>query len=452
VPTAKLVVAGTVLALVAGAGGAVTGTAAGEPAPRWLAGSGLAAAAPLLGGVGTDAPPPTTAGLAGQLDGLLDAQGLGGRVMASIVDVLTGDELYGRGGDIPVVPASTAKLLTAAAVLQSPGPAHRIPTRAMAGANPGDVVLVGGGDPTLAAGPTSAYPGAARLDRLAKQVLTALDGTRPSRVLVDSRLYTGPTLGPGWFPQDARDGFIGNITALMTDGARRNPKDIKPPAARYPQPDLAAGQLFAKALGLPLSAVAFGVTPPDAAQLGVVLSPPISRLVETMLSDSDNMLAEALARQVALARDRPVSFDGAALATREALADLGLPMAGYGLVDGSGLSHQNAVTARLLTAVLTRAAADDTAELRPLLSGLPVAAYSGTLSQRYRGGEVADAAGVVRAKTGTLNGVSALAGIAVDADGRLLAFAVVADDARNTFRAEDALDRVAAAIAACGCS
>jgi D-alanyl-D-alanine carboxypeptidase/D-alanyl-D-alanine-endopeptidase (penicillin-binding protein 4) len=167
--------------------------------------------------------------------------------------------------------------------------------------------------------------------------------------------------------------------------------------------------------------------------------------------DSDNMLAEALARQVALARDRPASFDGAAAAIREVLAELGLPVTGYGLVDGSGLSHQNKVTARLLTAVLTRAAAEDAVELRPLLSGLPVAAYSGTLSERYRRGEVSDAAGVVRAKTGTLNGVSALAGVTVDDDGRLLAFAVVADDAGNTFRAEDALDRVAAAIAACGC-
>src|SRR6185436_4288784 len=95
---------------------------------------------------------------------------LGGHVTASVIDVASGDVLYDRDGAGPVVPASTAKLLTAAAVLRARGPAYRIPTRAVAGATAGEVVLVGGGDPTLAAGSPSSYPGAARLDKLAAQV------------------------------------------------------------------------------------------------------------------------------------------------------------------------------------------------------------------------------------------------------------------------------------------
>jgi D-alanyl-D-alanine carboxypeptidase/D-alanyl-D-alanine-endopeptidase (penicillin-binding protein 4) len=434
-------------------GGAIAGVTARKPeSPRWLSGSAVGAATPVLGGLDGDAPPPSASGVASRIQSLLGDGRLGGHVTASVVDVVSGDVLYDREGSGAVVPASTAKLFTAAAVLRARGPGYRIPTRAVAGATPGEVVLIGGGDPTLAAGSPSSYPGAARLDKLAAQVKTALNGATPSRVLVDSSLYVGSTLGPGWFAQDAKDGFIGHITALSTDGARRNPKQIKPPASRYPQPDLAAGQIFARALGV--SSVAFGHAPADAQELGHVLSPPISRLVEMMLSDSDNMIAEGLARQVALAHRAPASFEGAAGATRDVLAEAGLPVDGYGLVDGSGLSHQNKVSARLLTGLLASAASPDHPELRSIVSGLPVAAYSGTLSDRYHGsGNGGSAAGVVRAKTGTLSGVNSLAGLAVDADGRLLAFAVVADaSGNNALSVQAALDRVAAAIASCGCA
>jgi D-alanyl-D-alanine carboxypeptidase/D-alanyl-D-alanine-endopeptidase (penicillin-binding protein 4) len=81
-----------------------------------------------------------------------------------------------------------------------------------------------------------------------------------------------------------------------------------------------------------------------------------------------------------------------------------------------------------------------------------VAGYSGTLDQRFRSGSTDDAAGVVRAKTGTLTGVNSLAGVAVDADGRLLAFTILADATKGIAGPEAVLDRIAAAIASCGCS
>ena len=375
---------------------------------------------------------------------------------ASVVDVDTGQQVYGREASGSAIPASTAKLLTAAAVLSARGPAYRIPTRAVAGNAPGEVVLIGAGDPSLAAGAVASYPGAARLDLLAQQVRQSLGGQDPTRVIIDTSLYTGPTYPtPQWYEADLNSGFIAHITALMTDGARRDPSRTKSGAARYAQPDVAAGEQFAAALGLPPGAVTRGTAPARSEQLGEVLSPPIGRLVEVMLAESDNVLAEGLARQVAVARGMPASFDGAAQATRAELADMGLPLAGYTVVDGSGLSHFNRVSAGLLTGVLALAAAPDHPELRPIVSGLPVAAYSGTLFERYldpaNGG---GAASVVRAKTGTLTGVSALAGLVVDADGRLLAFSVIADATGgvNLRATEAALDRVAAAIADCGCS
>jgi D-alanyl-D-alanine carboxypeptidase/D-alanyl-D-alanine-endopeptidase (penicillin-binding protein 4) len=121
-------------------------------------------------------------------------------------------------------------------------------------------------------------------------------------------------------------------------------------------------------------------------------------------------------------------------------------------VDGSGLSLTDRLTPALLVAVLRAAAGPDRPELRALLPGLPVSGYDGTLDDRFRG-PAAPAAGQVRAKTGTLTGVSSLAGLVRGAGGRLLAFAVVADrvSPAGTLGAEAALDSVAAALARCGC-
>jgi serine-type D-Ala-D-Ala carboxypeptidase/endopeptidase (penicillin-binding protein 4) len=449
----RWIVAAAAAIVVAVGGGALVGATRSGPKPEWHAAGPAAGAAPVLASLSTDAPRPSSAGMTAQLQPLLADGRLGGHVTASVVDVASGATLLDHDGGTSVVPASTAKLLTAAAVLHARGAAYRIPTRAVAGPSPGEVVIVGGGDPTLAAGATSSYPGAARLDVLADQVVKALGGESPSRVIVDSSLYSGPTLSPGWYDSDAKGGFIANITALMTDGGRRDPKRIKNPSPRYERPDLSAGQLFATALGLPASAVSMGTAPTGSKRLGEVLSPPMSRMVELMLSDSDNMIAEGLARQVALAKGKPASFDGGAEATLRVLAEFGLPVDGQALVDGSGFSHQNRISAQLLTAVLVLAGKDNHAHLRSIISGLPVARYSGTLADRYASPNAGGSgAGVVRAKTGTLSGVNTLAGLAVDADGRLLAFSIVADATPKSGPAEAALDRIAAAIASCGCA
>ena len=282
----------------------------------------------------------------------------------------------------------------------------------------------------------------------------ALGDQAPTRVIVDNSAFSGSTAGPGWYDSDLKAGYIANITALMTDGARRKATSAAPNAARYDRPDLAAGQLFARELGLPASAVTIrnGAAVEGARELGKVHSPTIASLVERMLLTSDNIVAEMLARQVALAKGMPGSFAGAAEAIREVLVELGLPIEGYGLVDGSGMSHGNRLSAGLLTAIVAKAASDDAPHLRSLITGLPVAAYSGTLYERYRSSSAgAKAAGTVRAKTGTLTGVTALAGLAVDAKGRLLAFALMADQAKDSYQGQFALDSAAAAIVTCGC-
>jgi D-alanyl-D-alanine carboxypeptidase/D-alanyl-D-alanine-endopeptidase (penicillin-binding protein 4) len=395
-------------------------------------------------------PAPTPAALARELAPLLADRRLGTSVSASVVDAETGDVLLDRRAGVSVAPASTTKIVTATAVLAAVGPGRRLATRAVAGAAPGDVVLVGGGDPTLAAGAAGTYPGAARLDRLAVQVkeaVTKAARATPRRVVVDAGLFSGPTTGPGWDADIVTAGFGAPVTALTTDGGRRSPRtDVRNTA-----PDLAAGRAFARALGLPASAVVRGTAAAGAAELGSVWSPSMLSMVEYLLTHSDNALADTLVRQVALARGMPASFAGAADAVRLTLADLGLAAAAAGVADGSGLSRANRLTTSLLTSVLALAESPAHPELRGVLTGLPVARYSGTLADRFAGSPTAG--GLVRAKTGTLSGVSALAGALLDGGGRRLTFAVVADGvpAGGKDAAERALDRIAAALARCGC-
>jgi D-alanyl-D-alanine carboxypeptidase/D-alanyl-D-alanine-endopeptidase (penicillin-binding protein 4) len=466
------------------------------PVGAWLAGPAPSPSpspspepppAAVLPAGGAAGPAPTADGVRAAIEDLVLGSGLGERLNVSVVDVATGAELYQRRPEAPTVPASTVKLATAAAVLAARGPAYQLVTRAVAGERPGHVVLVGGGDPTLAIDGTAAYPGAARLDRLADQVRAALGATPVTRVSVDARRFTGDRHGP-WDADIPGGGYVGPITALMTDGGRLDPSDVDMPAERSTAPDLAAGRAFAELVGLgddadvardrapaaPAAVATPGATSTAAApgpvtpgtELGRVSSPPLVRLVELMLDRSDNVIAEALARQVALAADEPASFAGAADAMRDVLAELGLPVAGVEFADGSGLSRGNRLTPRLLTGLLLLAAGADHPELTGIYSGLPVAGWSGTLAERYRTPgpsetgsrsdgpplEPAAGAGVVRAKTGTLYQVNALAGVVVTAGGRLLAFALLADQVPIAQEAaQEALDRIAVALAGCGC-
>ncbi|KOG85109.1 hypothetical protein ADK38_38520, partial [Streptomyces varsoviensis] len=109
------------------------------------------------------------------------------------------------------------------------------------------------------------------------------------------------------------------------------------------------------------------------------------------------------------------------------------------IADGSGLDRDDKASPALLAQVLVRAADPRRPELRPVLTGLPIAGFSGTLRDRYD--RDSPGRGFVRAKTGTLTGVNTLAGLAVDADGRLMAFAFMTRGAASGDAAQHSLDR-----------
>ncbi|MGY1685574.1 D-alanyl-D-alanine carboxypeptidase/D-alanyl-D-alanine-endopeptidase [Geodermatophilus sp. SYSU D00867] len=405
--------------------------------------------APVLAALPSDAPAPDPDVLAAELGPLLAVPALARGVNAEVVDVASGETLVDQGAGDPVTPASTAKLLTAVAALTALDPDDTLETTVVAGAAPDEVVLVGGGDPTLSTtSPSLTYPGAATVADLAAQVLAALPpGTTVSRVVVDTSLFEGPLTAEGWGPEDAPSGYAAPVTAAAVDGARVAPGEN----ARSGQPGTDAGRALAEALGVPDAAVELGEAPDGATTLGSVRSAPVARLVEQALSQSDNLLADSLARHVALARGLPPTFEGSAEAVTGALADAGLDTTDVELYDGSGLSRLDLVTPDLLADVVAGAADGSLPGASAVVSGLAVAGYDGTLADRGDA-DPATAPGAVRGKTGTLLGVHALAGTVVTADGRLLAYALVANGTTGGGGPEEAaLDAVAAALASCGC-
>ena len=374
-----------------------------------------------------------------------------GDLTASVVDDVTGEVLWERRPRDAKVPASTTKLLTAVAALsQLPGDA-RVDTVLARGTDPGTLVVVPGGDPTMSRGdePGPLFPDAATLTGAA-DIVRASD-LAPTRIVVDPGPYTGPDLGPGWSPAEIPAGNIAPIEAWMLDAGRLDPADEYSP--RSTDPALAAGRALARELDVDPERVTVATERVETTdELGRVSSAELTERVRSMLVYSDNVLAETICREVALDRDpdSPADFAAGTAAVVDTLAERGLDMSGVRLDDCSGMSSGNRLSAEVLTDVLRTAAAPDaTREMRDLLDTLPVAAGSGTLLDRFSGPS-APGAGWVRAKTGTLAGTSALAGTVTSVDGRSMSFALLSSGTEPAV-ARPVLDRIAAALRECGC-
>ncbi|QGK71967.1 D-alanyl-D-alanine carboxypeptidase/D-alanyl-D-alanine-endopeptidase [Allosaccharopolyspora coralli] len=415
---------------------------------------------PSITPVGSSAPAPTPSGTESALAQAASNPALG-TLGGVVVDTRSGERLWASQPGTPLVPASTTKVVTASAALLALDPQHRFTTKVVQGESPGSVVLVGGGDPTLSSlprGAESVYPGAAHMDDLAAQVERATGGS-VSSITVDTSRYAGPPQASGWLPEDVAGGFVAPMEPVMVDGGRADPTEDTSP--RSAEPALDAGRELGALLGVDASAVGTGTAPQSGSAPGTVLgqvrSATVQDMVETVLQRSDNVLAEALAREVAVASGRPASFDGATSAVRDVLAGNGIDLTGVTLSDASGLSTDNRITPEVLGSLITNASAAPGADglpeasrkLRALLPGLPVAGGSGSLAERYRS-ENTEGRGWVRAKTGTLTGANSLAGTVVTRDGRLLAFAFMSNGTPTEF-ARPALDNLAATLRECGC-
>jgi D-alanyl-D-alanine carboxypeptidase/D-alanyl-D-alanine-endopeptidase (penicillin-binding protein 4) len=441
-----------VAVVVAAAALFTAGGQSSSDAPQAIPAPAPATARPEVIPVADTASQPTTAGLAAALAPALANPDLGA-LTGRVTDALTGTQLWEQGSTVPMQPASVNKVLTSAAALLTLNRDAKITTAVLAAdqqRQPGVVVLAGTGDPTLSSAPTgqdTLYHDAARLSDLADQVRRS--GIRVTAVQVDTSAFSGPTMAPGWDPADIEGGDVAPIESVMVDGGRTQP--LTPESVRSTTPALDAGRVLAGMLGVnPQTVTTVNVPASGWQQVASVQSPPLMERLQEMMNASDNVMAECIAREVAASLHKPASFNGAVEAVTTRLAAAKVDVTGATLMDSSGLSVDDRLTAKTLDDVIGVAAGPDQPSLRPLLDVLPVAGGSGTLSNRYTGDDpTASAAGWLRAKTGSLTGTNTLAGVVTDTSGRALTFALMSNNAGPTGRT--AIDNLAATLRSCGC-
>lgn len=389
-----------------------------------------------------------------------------GELHGIVSDATTGQKLWGQNDTSVAVPASSMKVLTSAAALLGLDENHRVLTRVSRVTGTNDVVLHGGGDPTLSKDGEGFFQDSASIADLAKKISVVMpEGV--GKVYLDNSLFT-ESFHETWEREGLDDGYIAPVESVMLDAGRIDPTDENSQRSATPAAD--AADALAQALG-----AENGGSFRDAAKDGqplaldpdpvtLVQSAPLVTRVHDMMIYSDNVLAESIAREVAISRGLPPTFEGAARAVRDTLAEHGFPLDGAVLSDSSGLSTDNRISPQHLSEVLNSAAgpvgpageegstgsqeeqesSESTAlRLRPLLDSLPVAAVSGTLATRFSG---QSGAGIVRAKTGTLNKASALAGYVVTKSGQVLTFAFISNEA-SLLPARAAADKAASALA-----
>ncbi len=374
-----------------------------------------------------------------------------GSFQAVVIDATTDTVLFDRGADTPAATASTMKLLTAGAALNVLGPNYRVDTRVYQDpSQPGTIILVGGGDPTLsrtAPGQQSVYRDAPKLSTLAVGVNAKMAGTPITKIVVDGSMFTGPSWDPSWERSEQTTGYMSEVTALQVDGDRQNPTANTSP--RSTTPVLNAGKYFKKALGAAAAnaQIIEGKVPGAAVEIAKVSSQPISVWIKHMLQVSDNTEAEALARLISLDQGYDGSFSSLNIAIKKGLANTQLDSNGLVIKDGSGLSALNAVPPSFL-AKFSKLVMTGFADFGVIRDGLPVSGESGSLSARFKG-DLKDAVGQVHAKTGWIKHGYTLAGYITARDKSNLLFAIYAlgnvkDDAK------DAIDKLATDFFHCG--
>ena len=393
-----------------------------------------------------DAPEPTDDGIAKALAEGLKDEDLG-ELTGMVSDPLTGKTLWTQDPDEPRTPASNAKILTAAAALEQLKHDARLTTTVVAGDDEGEVILVGAGDPTLSAQPKgddTFYTDAPRIADLADQLKK--DGLQVTSVGYAPNSFDGPPM-----EKSGRRGHRGrrHHPDRLADGGRRSRQGpARRVLAAHPHPGGGRRPRPSDALGL--HGTVDEVEPEKGAKtLAKVESAPLATRVGDMMRYSDNVLAETLAIELSESLGGGTSINDGAEAVVKVLEDKGFDTKGVTLKDSSGLSADDEVPARLLDEVVSAAADGKHPALTALLDTFPVAGGTGTLADRFDDPDN-HGAGWVRAKTGTLTGVTSLTGIVQTVDGRVLAFAFMSSGT-SPADARPAIDALAGALRECGC-
>lgn len=317
-----------------------------------------------------------------------------GRSAALAMDLASGSVLFTQNPALPLAPASNEKLPLTYAALSNLGASYRIETDVLGEGSQdgaifdGALVLKGAGDPTLST---------AGLRALAAQLRTAGIRHVTGGIVADESYFDTRRTVAGWKPSF----YIHESPPLSALSVNRS-------LARAPA--LATASAFRTALrgaGIAVDgAASVGQVDDFSIPLAQIDSPPLATIIRFMDKESDNFTAELLLKQLgAVVLDRGTSAAGASV-VMQTLAEANVPLAGVRIVDGSGLSRLDRLTANAVAGIL-RAAWNDPAVRPTFVAALPVAGVNGTLEDRLR---TPPARGRVLAKTGTTSDASALSG------------------------------------------
>jgi len=374
----------------------------------------------------------------------------------------TGESLFDYGGANPQRTASVLKVLTASAAVMQLGADYQITTSVVSGSSAGTIVLVGRGDATLSAmppGTESVYTGAPKLSTLAASVIaqyeTVYPGQQISNLVLDASYWNAADKwDPSWKRSEQTTGYHSEVTALQVDGDRADP--TKQTSPRSTDPIARAGDAFVAALK---AADTGGVVAPNVAVsigtansgnvLAEVKSQPLRVLIPQMLLNSDNTLAEMLARVVS----KESGLGGSAASLQQAFPSLLWPddpttARSVTIKDGSGLSENNAVSPNVMSEFMRRVASGGE-NLDVVRDALPVAGKTGTLASRFTGANAVAREHVI-AKTGWIDTAYTLSGFMDAADGTRLTFAFYAIGEGIKDDAKEALDTLATGVYTCG--
>ena len=320
--------------------------------------------------------------------------------------------------DAPLVPASAEKLFTAAASLQVLGPDFTYDTKVVASAAPIDgavdqLVLVGSGDPVLsteeyaasvAAGPVRKRGGViTSLDDLAQAVVDAGVRRVKTGVVADDSRYDQQRQVDGWASSYLADGDVGLLGALSVDDGNQTvtPRRVANDPALNAATKLTA---LLTARGVQVGAPSRGAAPSGAVEIAKATSPPLRDIVGSMLSTSDATTAELLAKELGVRAGQGGTTAAGTAAILASLQKLGVKTDGLTLVDASGLHRGDRATCSALLATMNLGAQP---RYDTLWNGLSVVGEHGTLVDQLLG---LGLEGKLRAKTGFLNGVTAMVG------------------------------------------
>jgi D-alanyl-D-alanine carboxypeptidase/D-alanyl-D-alanine-endopeptidase (penicillin-binding protein 4) len=359
--------------------------------------------------------------------------------------------ILSRRPDALLTPASALKLTTAAAFLSNAGGKGHF-TTTLTGKRPdsngtvaSNVVIVGGGDPLLATSGyvvTRKHPPKPATD--VAQFVTALQRAGVKHIAGGIGVYDGvfdsERRVPTWSAGYTATGDVGPLGALAIDDGFSS----YAPLVAAPDPALAAGTTIKAALvaaGIAVDGNVFRVAEkPTSATLASVASAPYVDVVGEMLRESDNNTAELLLKELARrAGTSPATRTAGVAARAAALKKLGIDPSGVQAIDGSGLDRSDRASCDELMATLTtRPGGYDLEQM------LAVAGQTGTLNDRFTSSPLS---GKLRAKTGSLDGVTALVGIA-DPDAKVkLRFVFISNGAFSDAGGKALQDRLVAALA-----